>query len=305
MNLSPKVSIGLPVYNAERYLEGALKSILAQTFTDFELIISDNASTDRTAAICLAYAENDPRIRYFRNERNLGIAPNFNKVFQLSQGEYFKWAAYDDLLEPNFLMTCVNVLDNHADVVICYPRARIIDENGVYVVDYDPGPDTSSSQPHERFRNLILYPEYAIQQMGLIRSNVMRQTVLLGSFPSSDEIVLAELGLLGKYYEIPERLFIFRRTNEQISSKMNQRSRAPFFDTALQGKIILPKWLYFLACMNIINRNKLSTGERFHCYLTMLRWVFVPAHFRALGKDILIAIGLHFRRIKNIALGTS
>lgn len=296
----PKVSIGLPVYNAEKYLEGALESILKQTFTDFELIISDNASTDNTGTICRTYKEKDSRIHYYQNKINLGMAPNFNKVFQLAKGEYFKWAAYDDLLEPEFLMECVKVLDNNADVVICYPRAKIIDEDGVFMVDYDPGPDTSFSQPQVRFRNLILHPEYAIQQMGLIRSVVLQQSVLHGSYSSSDEILLAELGLLGRYYEIPDRLFIYRRSNQQLAYRLDERSRVPFFDTALRGKIVLQNWLYFLSCIKIIHRHRLSWNVRLDCYITMVRWLLVPAHFKALGKDILLAVGQYLRRSKNL-----
>jgi glycosyltransferase involved in cell wall biosynthesis len=296
----PKVSIGMPLYNAEIYVEEALKSILAQTYTNFELIISDNASTDRTQSICSTYAEKDSRIIYHRNEKNLGIAPNFNKVFQLSKGEYFKWAAYDDILEPEFLMSCVKTLDANPDVVICYPRAKVIDEKGNYVIDYDPGPNTASFKPQERFQNLILYPEYAIQQMGLIRSAVMRQTVLMGSYPSSDEVFLAELSLLGRYYEIPERLFIYRRSNQQLANKLDQRSRVPFFDTALAGKIVLPKWLYFFACLNVIYQNKLDWTEKLSCYITMIRWFFVAPHIRALGKDLLLAIYQYCKRIRKI-----
>jgi glycosyltransferase involved in cell wall biosynthesis len=298
----PRVSIGMPVYNAEKYLEEALKSVLAQTYSDFELILLDNASTDRTGAICQSYVEKDSRVHYFCNENNIGIAPNFNKVFQISNSEYFKWAAHDDILAPEFLVSCVRALDDHADVVICYPRAKIIDDTGTYIVDYDPGPDTSSIKPHERFRSLILYPEYAIQQMGLIRSSVMRQTVLMGSYPSSDEIFLAELSLLGRYYEIPERLFIYRRYNEQLAQKLDQRSRVPFFDTALRGKIVLPKWLYFFSCIKIIHRNQLSWNERLHCYMTMVRWLLIPAHFRALGKDVLLAAGQYVKKIKESVL---
>src|SRR5690242_6344650 len=101
---SPKVSIGLPVYNGERFLAEAIDSVLAQTFTDFELIISDNASTDRTPEICKAYAEKDSRIRYYRNEENQGASWNFNRVFELSRGMCFQWLAHDDYIAPGFLM---------------------------------------------------------------------------------------------------------------------------------------------------------------------------------------------------------
>jgi glycosyltransferase involved in cell wall biosynthesis len=286
----PRVGIGLPVFNAENYLEQALNSILAQTFPDFDLIISDNASTDRTYEICQTYFAQDNRIRYFRNEKNLGAAPNFNRVFQLSAHEYFKWAPYDDLIEPEFLARCVDVLDQNPSVVLCYSRAKIINDQGVYVVDYDPGPDTGSLNPHERFRNLLLHPEYSIQQMGLIRSEVLRRTRLHQSFPSSDEVLLAELALRGLFYEIPDRLYIYRRYPEQLSIKEpKQRKRVYFFDTARAGKITLPKWDFFFASVDAINRTPQSISGRMQCYATILRWLLVPSYFRAMGKDLLIA----------------
>jgi glycosyltransferase involved in cell wall biosynthesis len=99
----PRVSLGMPVYNGERYLEKTFDSVLAQTYKDFELVISDNGSTDRTQAICERYAKMDSRVKYHRNSKNIGIAPNFNRVYELSPSEYFKWTDYDDLLAPEFL----------------------------------------------------------------------------------------------------------------------------------------------------------------------------------------------------------
>jgi glycosyltransferase involved in cell wall biosynthesis len=286
----PRVSVGLPVYNAEKYLEKAIDSILAQTYTDFELIISDNASVDRTQEICRSYAAQDPRVHYHRNDKNLGAVPNFNRVLALSSSEYHKWAPYDDLIAPDFLARCVEVLDRNPDVVLCYSRAKVIDEHGAYEVDYDPGPDTTSPKPHERFRNLILHPEYAIQQMGLIRTEILKKIGGHQSYPSSDEILLAELALCGQFYEIPERLYLYRRHSQQSTTTTHiQRARVLFFDTSFAGKIVLPKWLYFFGCLNAIRRAPISSAERANCYMHTIRWLFVPANFRAMGKDMLIA----------------
>ena len=106
----PRVSIGIPVYNGGRFIKEAIDSILAQTFEDFELILSDNASTDETEEICKEYATLDRRIRYYRNEENLGAAKNYNRVFELSNGEYFKWASHDDLCAPEYLERCIAAL---------------------------------------------------------------------------------------------------------------------------------------------------------------------------------------------------
>ena len=131
----PRVSIGLPVYNGEKFIREAIDSIFSQTFEDFELIISDNGSTDRTQQICQAYAAQDLRIRYYRNKKNIGAARNYNLVFELASGEYFKWAAHDDLCAPEYLERCVEILDRDPDVVLCYPKTSIIDEHGEFGKD--------------------------------------------------------------------------------------------------------------------------------------------------------------------------
>jgi glycosyltransferase involved in cell wall biosynthesis len=293
--LKPRVSVGLPVFNAEKYLDQAINSILKQTYSNFELIISDNSSTDRTQDICMAYAAKDPRIRYFRNEINLGAAPNFNRVFKLSESEFFKWAPYDDLVAPDFLTRCVEILDENPKIILCYSKIKIIDEKSDYVVDYDPGPDTSSLKPHERFRNLVLKPEYAVQQMGLFRSEILKKTELMGSYPSSDEVFLAQVTLLGEFYELPERLYLYRRHSEQ-STQGKQRSRVLFFDTSLKDKIVLPKWLYFFACLRVIANSPIHAYEKLYCYRHMLQWIFIPSNFRALGKDVLLAANQVMKR---------
>src|SRR5947199_10486063 len=103
----PRVSIGIPVYNAENFLREAIESIRQQTFTDFEIVISDNCSTDRTPQICEEYAAKDRRIRYVRNATNLGAGFNHRRVAELARGEFFKWQSRDDLCHPTFLERCV------------------------------------------------------------------------------------------------------------------------------------------------------------------------------------------------------
>lgn len=286
----PRVSIGMPVYNGEKYIAQAIDSILAQTYSDFEFLISDNASTDRTQAICEHYVAQDARVRYYRNPKNLGLAPNYNRVFALSSGVYFKWATYDDLIKPEFLARCVAILDQHPSVVVCYARAEIIDARNDYVVDYNPGPDTRSPNPAERFRNLLLRPEYAIQQMGVMRAATLHKTKLYGSYSSSDEILLAELALRGEYIEIPERLYLYRRHAMQSTATGKQRDRMTLFDTAFVGKITLPTWLYFFGGIDAIRRASLDGRARTQCYATMARWALRPDHLRALGKDVLLAL---------------
>lgn len=292
MNNRPHVSIGLPVYNGEKYLKQALLSILSQSYTDFELIISDNASTDRTQAICQAYAAKDPRIRYYFNEKNLGAAPNHNRVFELASGEYFKWAGYDDIITADFLQRCVEVLDLKPEVVLCMPKTSFIDEHGNYIGDQPIKIDISLTSPHERFGNLVQKLEVGDFIYGLMRSDAIRKTSLHGSYPSADLVFETELALYGQFYIIPESLFFRRKHSEQsIKGKYAiERNRVAWFDTSLESKITLPKWLYLSGYLRAIRNAPLTRRQRLFCYLQMVRWVLKPAHFRALGKDILLAL---------------
>ena len=131
------VSIGMPVHNGERFVRQALESILTQDYRNFELIISDNASTDTTSEICQRYADQDARIRYVRNETNVGASPNHKRVFEMRRGDYFKWAAHDDECLPTFLSRCMSVFgEAPQSVVLVYPQSFIIDEEGRIIREY-------------------------------------------------------------------------------------------------------------------------------------------------------------------------
>src|SRR5579871_5511395 len=152
---APKVGIGLPVYNDDRFLAQTLDCLLSQSYRDFELIICDNASTDATEEICRSYANKDERIRYHRNSTNIGVSRNFNLSFNLARSEYFKWAAANDLCATDMIERCVEVLDQRPDCVLCFAKTRIIDENGAVCEDYDDHLDLQHDRPSERFRMLL------------------------------------------------------------------------------------------------------------------------------------------------------
>src|ERR1700753_4471781 len=137
MSTTPLLSIGLFLYNGGRFLEAALDSILNQTFTDFELIISDNCSTDRSEEICRKYAAQDDRIRYYRADRNMGAEWNLRNVYFKATGKYFKWAAHDDMIQPDFLRLCIDALEADDSVVVAHTYTRVIDEHGQFVENYD------------------------------------------------------------------------------------------------------------------------------------------------------------------------
>jgi len=280
----PRVSIGLPVFNGERYLRQALDSILAQTYGDFELIISDNASIDKTQNICLEYAAKDRRLRYYRNRRNIGAAANYNRVFLLSSGEYFKWAAHDDVLAPEFLEKCVHVLDSDSSIVLCHSKVARIDENGVLVENYDDETlsNLCSWKPHERFRDYLFIsraPPWAI--MGVVRAGALAKTPLHGCHIGSDSNLLAELSLMGRIYEIQEHLF-FRREHPQAYSNVYgsitgihdyRRQLSWWGGNKKNFLLVLPRWMNCLEFFRSLNRVPLKFSERFLCYREIGRWL--------------------------------
>src|SRR2546425_3952447 len=198
-NSTPLVSIGLFVYNGERFIHDTLNSILNQTFTDFELIISDNGSTDRTGEISQGYAMRDDRIRYYRSEKNMGAGWNVRRVYELATGKYFKWAAADDILEPDFLRRCVEVLDSNPGCVLAYAKTRVVDENRNFIEDYVTPTQTNSSDAVTRFRGMLLTLHMCYQIFGVIRMSALRQVPPQGSFVNSDGVLLAEMSVLGPF----------------------------------------------------------------------------------------------------------
>ena len=283
----PRVSIGIPVYNGENYLTAAIDSFLNQTFQDFEIVISDNASTDRTAQICKAYAAKDPRVHYFRNEKNLGPGPNYNRVFLLSQGEYFQWAAHDDICALDFLEKCIGVLDNDPGVVLCYSKTSFIDNNGKVIGHYTDKKRSDSPEPHIRFHDLILNVK-CFEIFGVIRSSALRQTPLQGSFGHADGVLLTWLGLMGRFYEIPEHLFFNRDHPEKsIYKYATYRDYSVFYDPRNAGKILFPRWRIGYEYSKAIALSSLQWRDRMLCYVHMGHWIGV--YWKSLLANIAIA----------------
>ena len=285
----PKVSIGLPVYNGENFLAEAIESILGQTFEDFELIISDNCSTDATAAICQTYASRDKRIRYFRNEENIGASGNFIRVYRLSSAELFKWAAHDDVYRPEFLARCVKVLYDNPATVLSYTRAIAIDAHGTFVQTYPARPNLSSQSLLVRFQDTLRTME-TIPIWGVVRKTVLGKTRLLGNYASPDIPLLAELSLYGQFAEIPNFLFCLREHPQRSIHVYDYRKpheAIAFYDPKRAGQLTFPLWRVLREILAGINRAPLTARARLGCYAGMHGWL--GEHAYGLLLDILIA----------------
>jgi glycosyltransferase involved in cell wall biosynthesis len=276
MNEVPRLSVGLPVYNGESYLAEALEALLGQTYENFELIISDNASTDSTADICHRYEKQDSRIRYVRQPRNMGGAPNHNYVVQQARGELFKWASHDDLYARDLLKCCVDVLDELPHVVLAHPWTATIDDSGtVRAVEYSLA--TASSSAPERFR-CLLFANGGDDTEGVIRLSVLRQTPLLASYHHSDRTLSAELSLYGPFYQVPDWLY-FRRDHADRAEKAFKSVRTwcanldPRRADPLRHPAIRLYAEYIGGFAAAIRRAPLSSAEKRECYSYLVRWL--------------------------------
>jgi hypothetical protein len=207
----PRVTIGVPVYNAARYLPVALDALCAQDYPDLEIVISDNASTDETWEICQRYAVADPRIRLWRNQRNLGGHANFGKLVELASGELFKWAAYDDICRPGFVSACVAALDAAGPrAVLAYPKTVLIDEAGAAIGPYADKLDLRDPRAWRRLSGLANNISLCHAHFGVFRLDALRRTGLIRPFLSSDYTLMAEVAAIGQIHEVPEQLFLRR-----------------------------------------------------------------------------------------------
>jgi glycosyltransferase involved in cell wall biosynthesis len=226
---APRVTIGIPVYNGERYLGVCLDSLVSQTFADIQIVVCDNASTDRTAAIARQYVERDPRVRYHRNPVNIGCPRNFTRVVDLCTTPFFRWASADDLSAPTFVERCMQVLDTRPDVVQAYPRTLTIDGDGKITGEQRDDIHTDAARPSERYIAVTQRLGRCNAIYGVIRTDVLRRTAVLGAYIGSDIPFQAELALYGGIAEVPEPLF-FRRMHAHAQSAMSDEERARHYD---------------------------------------------------------------------------
>lgn len=294
MTPNPKVSIGLPVFNGENYLRESITSVLSQTFTDFELIISDNASTDATQEICERFAASDDRIRYIRHEENLGAAWNFNNIVKVAKGDYFNWLAHDDKLAPDFLQECVNILDEDPGIILCFSKVHIIDDQNEIIEPFDVYMRSDSQKPSHRFYDLLMIWHDCLPIFGLIRRDTLLKTNLIGPYASGDHVLLAHLGLLGRFHTIPDYLFYSRRhpmqSNKQFNVWIDHHAYNEWFvhSHSPNGRNIFSQWKIMYDVFTLVRQSKLSMNERVACYLAATRWAL--RYRKLLFKELSLAL---------------
>jgi len=291
-----KIAIGLPVYNGENFLSAAIESILAQTCGDFDLVISDNASTDNTEEICQAYVRKDSRIQYIRQSTNVGAANNYNVSFRMSDSQYFKWAAHDDVLAPGFLGACVRVLDSDASVVLASPASALIDEADLLLhysakrggmIDRsgvcwpaleEKNNGLMADDPTVRFEAVLLNMFMCVEIFGLMRRSALLRTSLHGPFCGSDKVLLAEMSLLGRFWLGQDTLFFRRCHAQQLSASTSGTYRATWFSGRRRDSVPVHQVKLLLAYCRALYIAPLTTQQRYDCLRAMFNRAVSRGH---------------------------
>ena len=294
MSTVPRLSIGLPVYNGENFLAESIESLLGQTYEDFELIISDNTSNDGTEDICRTYAAQDSRIRYIRQQHNIGSAPNHNFVIKQARGELFKHASHDDLYARDLLTLCIAALDEHPQVVLAHSWSAVIDSSGAITELVEYPVDTAAPRAPDRLRSM-LFDGWGDDEGGVIRTEVLRRTPLHASYHFADRTFTAEIALHGPFYMVPDWLYFRREHAGQGGKKGNVRTRCAHMDPRRASRLTNPTirlyteyiWGYFSA----IRHAPLSPAERRECYRVLAS--FVSSRALPVAQRTLSRSGLH------------
>jgi glycosyltransferase involved in cell wall biosynthesis len=287
----PLVGIGIPVYNGGRRLREALDSILAQRWTDFEVLISDNGSTDDTASICAEYADRDSRIRYVRHPQNRGLPFNWNYVARNTRGRYFKWASSNDLIAPRMLELCTAALEADPEAVVAYGRTALVGMHGEPVRDYDADFAILDPSPAQR---LLAAHRIGLNNpvCGVIRRSALAGSPLIRPYPASDYVLISELALRGKFVLVPEILFLRRTDPSSITTDLRRVDSIRLHDPSSTGReaVALRRYLDLIGVACTVGR--LGARERLKAIVAAGR-IALWARRRILADTVAAVRGEH------------
>jgi glycosyltransferase involved in cell wall biosynthesis len=270
----PLVSIGVPVYNEEKFVRETLDSLLSQDYENLEIVICDNASTDRTSEICKEAIKRDSRVRYFRAETNKGAIENFNSVFQHSKGEYFMWAGAHDLWDSKFISRAVALLQSDPSVILAYSETMLIDNEGRRVMKVPDEMDTRDMSSVSRYLKFISTVHWCNMIHGLIRRDAISNSNLLRSVWGPDLLFLAELSLQGEFAQIPEILFYRRENRPEDRGKTEDETSRRYMatldgDKAQRVNVEVPdRWRGLRAAiLGTVKESDLTFPVKLYAYL--------------------------------------
>ncbi len=281
----PLVSFGLPVYNGQNFVAEAIRCVLNQTLSDWELVICDNGSTDSTVAICRQLADQDSRIRVYQNARNMGVSFNYNEVLRRSRGKYFKWIAHDDLFAPQFIERCVRELENDESVVLACPRICYVDAHGRLLRRQTSELSVLGATAESRAKRLMVLAAQGMDFIwlayGLIRREVLQESGALGLHAGDDQVLLFKIALRGRIKQIEEEM-LFRREHPEAStvkrgSTVRERARFAYADD--NRRLVLPWCRLLKEHLICVFHSPMPLWSRLQCAVAVLRRFLVAWKF--------------------------
>lgn len=278
------------MFNGERFLGEAIAGLLAQRGVELELLVADNASTDRSLAIARRFAADDGRVTVLTAPLNRGAAWNFNRLVSVARAPYFAWAADDDGHRPDYLARCVAALEAAPEAVLAFSRAVEVDEEGRQLARRGALNVAGHPSPVERFRAQLFDERYCYAVFGVVRRDVLVRTGGIGAFTNADRVLLAELALHGRFVECDEELFVHREhRGRSMRSHPDDRDRMGWFAPQLDGSWRSPRWRLGLEYRRALARaaSQLSAGERRAAQRHLARWV--TANRSPLARELLRA----------------
>lgn len=296
----PLVSVGLPVYNGDNYIVGAIESIINQTYRNIELIISDNASTDNTESICRKYASLDNRVKYFRLNDNCGAIVNHNRVLDIAKGKYFQWICHDDECEQSYIQKCVDVLEGNPQIICCFSVIKFIDgkanvlrlsKNELSILDDD------RSVRLKKFVNMQKTSvDIFCAMYGLFRTEFIKKIGQLGTYIAGDQIYLLKMIFEGKLVQLKDPC-LSRREHPatafvalpKLPYYKKYRVAARWGESNCNPMFLLVNWKLMKMAFSYFYGYPMLMPEKIKCYKSLFE-LFV-ARWRRLLKELLTIPG--------------
>jgi glycosyltransferase involved in cell wall biosynthesis len=262
MSVIPKISIGMPAYNSGATIRASIESLLGQSFGDFELIVSDNASTDATRDIVESLAQQDCRIRYVCHPENIGANLNYSSVARAARGEYFKWASSSDWCARTFLARCLISLEQNDDAVLAAPRTRLFAGDLTTATDYMHDIEILDSSALARVVELTSNLRLNNAVNGVIRMEALRHTRLIDLFYGADVVLMGHLAMLGKIIRVDEFLYYRRMEVATATALQDPVAWRKHHYPELSARVLFQSWKQWFGWMRACMATPMSVTER-------------------------------------------
>ena len=278
----PLVSICIPVFNEEKYIERTITNVLSQTYDNFEVVISDNASTDQTENICRQLAKENSRVKYFRSPHKCSQNENFNRVFKLSKGQFTLWLGGHDWLDTHYIEQCIAKFDENPEFVLVTTYKKHIDDDGVEYYKEYKGTMLNLKSPCKRFSRMLWFLTSDYLYIGpvcsMMRRSVLEKTGLIKTILYADFILALEMSLMGPWGHVPKCLHYRKKTKFGTPKEYIER----------YGLKQYPRFCRIRMCFEVFKivwgKDFLKFCEKLFCTVAVVKFYFMYQFKRALRK---------------------